>query len=277
MVGKVSDIKSSEIGDVLDRSKYLLEFEDNFSSLELDQTKWIPHYLPQWKNRESSRARYRLEDKCLRLLIEEDQQPWAPEHNGEIRVSNFQTGVFSGPLGSIYGQHRFREGLVVQEVQELQVLFTPTYGLIELRAQALKDHACMVALWMIGFESDPSESAEICIMEIFGDEIGSDSGVIGVGVHPFFDPDIREDFSKITVRSDLSDWHTYSVEWSSNAISFYFDDSCIKVVEQSINYPMQLMLNIYEFTRDKNSTFGYPKEFLVDWVRGYRPLLANPA
>jgi hypothetical protein len=35
---------------------------------------------------------------------------------------------------------------------------------------------------------------------------------------------------------------------------------------------MQLMLNVYEFARDEQASASdrYPKEFLVDWVRGWR-------
>ena len=36
----------------------------------------------------------------LRLLIEADQEPWCPEFDGEVRVSSLQTGVFAGPVGS---------------------------------------------------------------------------------------------------------------------------------------------------------------------------------
>ena len=253
----------------LDRSMYTLEFEDNFSSINLDLTKWFPYYLPQWKSRESAKAFYRLDGNYLHLTIEESQNPWAPEHNGDIRVSNFQTGVFAGPLGSSIGQHRFRDGLSIQEEQERLALYTPTFGLIELRAKAIKDPECLVALWMIGFENVPADSAEICIMEIFGKEINNLDALIGVGVKSHHDPRVKEDFSKVPVHIDVCDWHTYSVEWGPETISFYLDDICLKIVNQSIKYPMQLMLNIYEFSRNSGSG-RYPKEFAVDWVRGHR-------
>lgn len=253
----------------LDRSTHILEFEDDFRTSELDSSKWFPYYLPQWKNREATRARYRLDGQRLGLLIEEDQNPWSQEHNGEIRVSNFQTGVFAGPLGSEIGQHRFKEGLTVQEEQNVLALFTPTYGLIELRAKAVKDPDCLVALWLIGFESEPANSAEICIMEIFGNEIEDDRALVGVGVKAHHDPRVLDDFTTVEVNANVLDWHTYSIEWSAELIKFYFDDIHLKTVRQSINYPMQLMLNIYEFKREtKDGT--YPKEFAVDWVRGYK-------
>lgn len=248
---------------------HVLEFEDDFRTSELDRSKWFPHYLPQWKNREATRAHYRLDSEKLALQIEEDQQPWAPEHNGAIRVSNLQTGVFAGPLGSEFGQHRFKEGLTVQEVQETLALYTPTHGLIELRAKAVRDPECLVALWLIGFESEPANSAEICVMEIFGNEIEDDRALVGVGVKAHYDPRVEDDFSKVIVEADVCDWHTYSVEWTPSGITFYFDDVYLKTLKQAINYPMQLMLNIYEFSREEGAG-AYPKEFAVDWVRGYK-------
>jgi hypothetical protein len=45
----------------------------------------------------------------------------------------------------------------------------------------------------------------------------------------------------------------------------------VKEVAQSPAYPMQLMLSLYEFPEgDSDRSDGYPKEFLVDVVRGYR-------
>jgi beta-glucanase (GH16 family) len=87
-----------------------------------------------------------------------------------------------------------------------------------------------------------------------------------VGIKRHHDPRVHDDFSKVTVEADVCDWHTYSVEWTPKSISFYFDEEPLKVVDQSIDYPMQLMLNIYEFNREAGTG---PKEFAVDWVRGY--------
>ena len=131
----------------------------------------------------------------LRLRIDADQPPWSPEWNGPLRVSSLQTGLFAGPVGSTTGQHRFRPDLVVREAQPSVALYTPRYGLFELRARAIADPVNMVALWMIGYEDDPRRSAEICICEVFGRDVGPTSARIGMGVHPFGDPLIRDDFS----------------------------------------------------------------------------------
>ena len=92
---------------MLDKAGYELEFCEDFAAPALDPGRWIAHYLPQWTTPERSGARYELHPGLLRLRIDADQPAWRPE-DGEMRVSNIQTGTFSGPLGSAIGQHRHR-------------------------------------------------------------------------------------------------------------------------------------------------------------------------
>ena len=252
---------------------YQLEFEDTFTGGVLNRNHWVPHYLPQWSTRERSVARYELSGGCLRLLIEADQPAWCPEFDGRVRVSSLQTGVFAGPLGTMIGQHRFHPDLTVREEQRNVRLYTPQYGLIEMRAKALDDPRNMVALWMIGYEDEPERSAEICVCEIFGRDVHPDYARVGIGVHPFGDPEIFDDFSAEMVAIDACDFHIYVAEWTPDGIWFSVDNQVVKMVEQSPSYPMQLMLGIYEFpdeTLSQTGPGGYPKAFIVDYVRGYR-------
>jgi Glycosyl hydrolases family 16 len=251
---------------------YELAFEDTFDGDTLDRTRWLPHHLPQWSSRERSAARWRLGDGLLRLVIEADQPPWCPEFDGGTRVSNLQTGVLAGPVGSAVGQHRFKPEVVVREAQDEARLYTPRYGLFELRAKAIDDPACMVALWMIGYEDEPDRSAEICVCEIFGRDVGPDRAGVGMGLRPFADPRIRDDFSVEDVPIDARDFHVYAAEWTPEHVAFFVDRRLVKLVEQSPGYPMQLMLGIYEFPDGDQGSRPYPKEFVVDWFRGWRPV-----
>ena len=248
-----------------------LEFDETFAGDTLDRGRWLPHYLPHWSSREQSAARYRLDDGVLRLLIEEDQEPWCRELDGELRVSSLQTGVFAGPLGSTVGQHRFHTDAVVREEQEDVRLYTPQYGRIELRAKAIDDPRSMVALWLIGYGDEPERSGEICVCEIFGREIEAGSALVGMGVHPFGDPKLVDEFEKVRVPVDVRDFHVYAAEWTPADVTFFVDGEPVKHVGQSPDYPLQLMLDIYEFPAEEGEPAGtYPKEFVVDYVRGYR-------
>jgi hypothetical protein len=260
-------------GDILDRTGYELDVEDTFDGPELDGSTWVPHYLPQWSSRAASAARYELANGTLRLLIEADQWPWCPEFDRWLRVSSLQTGVFAGPIGSGIGQHRFTDGLVVREAQENAAMYAPLYGLFELRARALDDPANMVALWMIGYEDRPERSGEILILEIFGRDVRQGSAAVGVGVRAHHDPALVTDFAHVPVAIDVREFHTYSAVWTPGYVAHYIDERLVKVVRQSIAYPMQFMLGIYEFADgpEPPSPVGtYPKRFVVDWFRGYR-------
>jgi Glycosyl hydrolases family 16 len=259
-------------GERLDRSQFVLEFDESFQTPTLNRDHWLPHYLPQWSSRERSVARYEIRDEQLSLRIDDDQAPWCPEFDGALRVSNLQTGVFSGPVGSAHGQHRFRDDLVVREAQDSERFYTPHFGLVEARVKAIPDARCMVALWMIGFEDIPSRSAELCVFEIFGSGMSAHRAKVGLGVHPFGDPTITDEFHTIELAMDASQFHTYSVEWMPGRSLFYIDDVRVARMEQAPDYPLQLMLNVFEFPSENHDDAGsYPKEFIVDFVRGYHP------
>jgi glycosyl hydrolase family 16 len=248
-----------------------VEFDESFEGSELDRRRWLPFYLPHWSSRESSAARYSVDGGHLRLRIDADQQPWCPEFDGEVRVSSLQTGAFAGPVGSGIGQHRFDSGVVVREAQENVRLYTPLHGRIEVRAKASADPDTMAALWLIGYEDEPGRSAEICVCEIFGRNVADDETVVGVGVHPFGDPLIVDDFANVAVAVDAREFHVYAADWKADRIVFSVDGAPIKTVDQSPAYAMQLMLGIYEFPAAEAGRSGsYPKEFVVDYVRCQR-------
>jgi hypothetical protein len=245
-----------------------LEFSDGFELGVLDPTRWLPAYLPHWSSRAAATPRYTFHEGRLVLQIESDQEPWCPRWDGATLVSSIQTGVFAGPLGGPVGQHRFRPELVVTEEQATTRLYTPHYARIETRATAVADPDVMVALWMIGFEDEPDRSGEICICEIFGRDVGPDSVRVGMGIHPFGDPRLVDDFEQVELAIDATEPHTYAAEWTPSGVDFLVDERVVKQTDQSPAYPMQLMLGIY----DSGKTPGdHPKRFVVDHVRGYAP------
>jgi hypothetical protein len=190
------------------------------------------------------------------------------------RVVTAKTGVFAGPVGSPVGQHRFDRAALVREAQRNVRLYTPRYGRIELRAKALDDPRTMVALWLIGYEDEPERSGEICVCEIFGRDARADHVSVGMGVHPFGDPSLVDDFSAVRLPIDARAFHVYAAEWTPEHVAFFVDAGLVKTVRQSPAYPMQLMLGIYEFPPQNEDADPrpYPKEFVVDYVRGYRSL-----
>jgi hypothetical protein len=196
----------------LDKPGHRLEFHDEFDGTDLDAAKWLPFHLPQWSSRARSAPTYRLADGTLILQIVETQPPWCPEFDGANRVSSLQTGVFSGPVGSAVGQHRFNKASVVREAQAPQRTYTPQFGYFEARRKAVASPINHVALWMIGYEDSPECSAEIAICEIMGDEIGAAVSHVGYGLHPWSDPAITDEFCRDGLPIDATAFHIYAAE-----------------------------------------------------------------
>ena len=119
----------------------------------------------------------------LELLIDDDTAPWAPELDGDIRVSHLQTGQFSGP-----GRQRRRSAPLPR------------------RASSCARSSPSNAAWLVAPRRDrgaagrdppprrrwsrsgrsasrtsPDDCGELCIAEIFGSELDDDGGWVGVG------------------------------------------------------------------------------------------------
>ncbi|MNR98189.1 Glycosyl hydrolases family 16 [compost metagenome] len=257
-----------------EKENYILEFNEEFQTPVLDIKKWIPYYLPQWSSRELSKPNYHFHNGNLVLKITKDQQPWCPEFNGDVKCSSIQTGVFSGKLGSKKGQHRFNTLCEVREEQTNIKKYTPQYGFFEIRAKALDTESNVVALWMIGYEDKPEKSSEICIFEIKGENVNKESAIIGYGIRPFGDPTLQDEFHEDSFAIDVTKYHVYAVEWTPAYVDFYIDNKKVRTIHQSPNYPMQLMLNIYELPIEKvriGKDNQYPKEFTIDYIRVFQP------
>jgi hypothetical protein len=250
----------------------VLVFEDHFDAPDLDVGTWVPHYLPAWSSRVATAACYEVRDSCLHLRVPVDHPIWCKgEHTPPIRVSGIQSASWSGPVGSTQGQQRFREGQTVREEQPQHLGWTPDHGWVELRASAIVTPRSMVALWMVGLEQVPEQSAEICVVEMFGDAVEPGvSAAVGMGLHPFRDPVVAEDFAAPRLPIDLTGWHTYAVRWDSERADFHVDGRLVRSCPGPPAYPLQLMLAVFDFPEksDGHDADAVP-ELVVDWVRGY--------
>jgi hypothetical protein len=249
-------------------------FVDDFEGSDLDTEVWVPHYLPMWSSRAESAATYAVAGSELRLTIPPEQGLWCPGDHDPLRVSGIQSGVFSGEVGSTIGQQPFREGLVVREFQPTQWGWTPAYGLLEVRARMDLSARSMAAVWIVGLEDEPTRSAEICIFEVFGESLEADGGrqtaAVGMGVHPFRDPAITDDFAAPRVAIDVAEFHVYAAEWRPGRVEFLIDGQRVRAVEQAPDYPMQMMVAVFDFP-DKAASTPQPDhvpELVVDYVRG---------
>jgi Glycosyl hydrolases family 16 len=68
---------------------------------------------------------------------------------------------------------------------------------------------------------------------------------------------------------DAREPHLYAAEWTPAGVDFLVDGRPVKQVAQSPDYPMQLMLSLYDFPSADTGgrASAYPRELVVDRVR----------
>jgi hypothetical protein len=217
---------------------------ERFDGDDLDRSVWVPWYLPHWSSRVASAATYAVSGGALRLSIPPGQPLWAEGvHETPLRVSGIQSANFSGPVGSTIGGQPFLDGQRVREEQPEFWGCTPLYGHIEIRMRAVITSRSMAAFWLSGIEDDPARSGEICVVEVFGSAPRS----IGMGLHRFRDPRLTEDWSAVDLPVDVSDFHTYGVDWRPDELSFTVDGEVVKRVGQAPDYPVQMEIAVFDF------------------------------
>ena len=251
------------------------EFADDFDAGRLDTDVWVAHYLPQWSSRAQSAATYEVAGSELRLTIPAEQGLWCPEeHEEPLRVSGVQSGVFSGEVGSTVGQQPFRAGQTVREHQPAHWGWTPHHGLLEVRARMELSPRSMASVWMVGLEDEPSRCGEICVFEVFGDAVGGDGGrptaAVGMGVHPFRDPALTDEFAAEPMAIDVADFHVYAADWRPGRVDFLVDGEHVKTVHQAPAYPMQMMIAVFDFPAWAGAAAhaGHVPALVVDRVGG---------
>lgn len=222
--------------------------EERFTGTELDSSRWVASYLPAWSSRAASAATYDLGPHGLRLSIPAQHPLWCPDlHEDPLRVSAVQSGSWSGPVGSTQGQQPFRDGLVVREEQPTLHGIVPHHGRVEVECSARIRPGSMFSAWMVGMEDEPERCGEICLVEVFGSTVTGGTAEVGRGIHPFRDPALTEEFAAPRTTLDIARPHVYAVDWRPDGIDWSIDGEPVASSTQSPDYPMMLILGVFDF------------------------------
>lgn len=249
----------------------MTSLEETFSGPELDLDVWFPYYLPHWSSRAGAAATYETGPGGLRLTIPPDQGLWCADRHAEpMRVSCIQSGSFAGPLGSTVGQQPFADELTVTEEQPTRCGYTPTYGSLEITMRGTITRRSMIACWLSGIEDRPERSGEICVAEIFGDAVRDGVAEVGMGVHRFRDPALREEFGTEPLRLEVATDHTYGVDWRPGSLAFSVDGRVVRELAQAPDYPVQVMIGVFDFPAKDPGDASVP-ELVVSRFTGRPP------
>lgn len=242
------------------------DVEDDFSGA-LSSDLWIEHYLPHWTTPDRSAARSDAVPGGRRLRIDADQPDWRPE-DAPLRVSNLQTGNFSGPLGSGRGTHRHRaDGLAVRTPAPTRLLWAPSAGRLDITVSATSDVGCMLAVWLVGTAHlAPEHAGEICVFEIDADATGADASRARCGIKAHDDPRLRTDMAEVRIPVDATRPHTWTAVWGDSETVIGCEGVVVRRIPQAPDYPLLLMVDLFELDP---SAGGHPKTATIHHFRGW--------
>jgi beta-glucanase (GH16 family) len=122
----------------------------------------------------------------------------------------------------------------------------------------------MASVWMVGLEDEPTRCGEICIFEVFGDAPQN----VGAGVHPFRDPALTDDFEAPPLAIDVGEPHIYAADWQPDRVDFLVDGEHVRTVQQAPDYPMQMMVAVFDFpAKAASAPAEHEPQLALDYVR----------
>jgi beta-glucanase (GH16 family) len=230
------------------KNGYKLVWEDNFNQTELDTIFWNHEVRkPRSVNNELQRYTYadNLKFEGGKLLI----------------IAKKEIDGYSSARINTKGKKTF------------------TYGIIEIKAKLPKGMGTWPALWMLGDnikEVSWPACGEMDIME----HVGSDPGVIHSSIHNLSGYGGTPYTSKVKIDNPYSEFHIYSMEWTTDFITFYVDGNIIYKYQPELkdekNWPFYKPAFII-FNVAIGGDWGgkvddniFPTTMTVDWVKVYQ-------
>ena len=91
-----------------------------------------------------------------------------------------------------------------------------------------------------------------------------------MGVHAFRDPAMTDEFAAPRVAIDVAELHVYAADWQPGRVDFPIDGERVKTVDQAPDYPMQMMVAVFDFPGQAASDAqpGHVPQLAVDFIRG---------
>lgn len=240
-----------------DAASYQLVWSDEFNGNSLDTSKWnyeIGTGDNGWGNAELQYYTNRAENASV--------------YDGVLHINarreDYNGSQYTSARIQTYGKFNF------------------TYGRVEARLQIPKGNAFWPAFWLLGSNYTTSawpSCGEIDIMEHVNYEDntnghlhwGANSNVGNSGYHA--------DYGNASYVNNITEWHVYSIEWTSQYIKWFVDDVEYQTVDitgwdmEEFHHDYFIILNFavggYWPQWNVNEA-EFPASFNVDYVRVYQ-------
>ncbi|MAB95585.1 MAG: hypothetical protein CMC98_05730, partial [Flavobacteriales bacterium] len=245
--------------------------EDDFNGTDLDLSKWMHEYgtgsqYNMWGWGNGEKQYYQAQNTTLSngiATIEVKEEP------GGIIDSWGATSYYSSSKISTKGIFDFR------------------YGKVEARMKTIDGQGFWPAFWMLPTNGSWPCDGEIDIMEQWGGNYFTNgtTGAAHLGTCPYSQSShFYQNFSTyISSGSYADEFHTYSVIWKEDTITWFVDDNEIFSIDPSSYWsvPSQhdwpfnsnqwyIMINLAITQGGPNANTVFPNQIQVDYVRVYQ-------
>jgi len=255
-------------------------FYDDFSGPAVDRTKWNVDVTQSTQYNNELEA-YIDSPTTVRVVRGAEA---AGAHGGALLLQAHYRPGFTTPQGNSLD---FVSGKV-----DTSGKFDVSRGTLSARMKLPVGIGYWPAFWMLGYGAWPG-TGEIDIMENIGDPSWVSAATHGPGYSGDQAPVNRGYLDSMGLR-DVSDWHTYTVDWTPTAMAFYvdgkvfFDETRPMITffgTWAFDNPKYLILNLalggiypYKMTGVTSPYYGMTEDtfrsvraghgrVLVDWVR----------
>jgi len=158
---------------------------------------------------------------------------------------------------------------------------TFTYGRLEVRAKLPLGRGSWPAIWCMGINGTWPANGEIDIMEYDLNQWGGDNNlirpyrVVGTAHWSNYTSQHKAYSRDIKIDDPTKEFHTYSIEWDSVSIRWFYDDQLYSTLDISSNdfdefrQPQYLLLNL-ALDEYSDSPGKDTMDYLIDYVRYYQ-------
>jgi len=235
-------------------------FSDEFTSNELDQSKWTECYWWDYRGCTNGSSG-ELEWYQPENVLVDDGYLLLRAREEAVRGSDGKT-------------HPYASGMVStgrdNSDTDTPLRFAFQYGYAEIRAKVPAGQGLWPAFWML--PTTHNSTPEIDVMEF----LGHAPDVIEMHYHYKDQSGKLYDIGHEWTGPDFSaDWHTFAIDWQPERLVWYVDGVERWRVEESEiipSEPMYLILNLAvggDWPGNPDATTSFPSEFAIDYVRAW--------
>ena len=307
--GEFSISASSILGDnaLIDESQYTLVFEENFDSLELENSRWNTAllwgpYLPTNNEQqlyvdtlgmhsEFSHSPFTLTGDSLKITATPTSEslfaPTRPAPDSPLWMPNSYSEYNQNYASGSPGDSGYSPGYQESNVKYLSGIITSygsfnmTHGYVEMRAKLPEGRGLWPAFWLLP-QHYVKDVPEIDVMEFLGQDVDTI-------YHTYHYFDIENNWNLISTPSFPSlsadwtkDFHTFGMAWTPTEIVWYVDGDETKRITDSEyiipNQAMHLLANLAvggNWPGSPDESTQFPATFEIDYIRAYKKKLST--